>query len=48
MTRGLNSGCDGLTFRELLYVAYFHIDPSRALLASFHRALFRGYPSGSS
>jgi len=39
MTRGLNSGHDGLTFRGLLSVVCFDRDPSRALLPSIHRAL---------
>lgn len=33
---------------EWLYMAFFHRDSPRALLPSFHRALFHGCPSGSS
>lgn len=43
MTRGLNSGSDGLPFRDG-FRARFHGDLSGALPPSFHRAFLRGRP----
>lgn len=44
MTRELNSGYNGLSFREMVCVACLHVDLSRALPPSFQRALLRGHP----